>query len=118
MLPKPQIFGEENRLAIINWQKSAAARPDNRHVSTATEYVLVYGKDISRVRTASLTRDEADNKRYSNPDNDPGNDWREGNLTAKSYSSKDDYGIQSPFTGAMHYPAGNGAWRHPTPAAR
>ena len=47
-------------------------------------------------------------KRYSNPDNDPGNDWREGNLTAKSYSAKDDYGIQSPFTGVVHYPAGNG----------
>lgn len=108
-----EIFGEDNRLAIINWQKSAAARPDNRHVSTATEYVLVYGKDISRVRTASLSRGEADNKRYSNPDNDPGNDWREGNLTAKSYSAKDDYGIQSPFTGVVHYPAGNGAWRHP-----
>lgn len=108
-----EIFGEENRLAIINWQKSAAARPDNRHVSTSTEYVLVYGKDISRVRTASLTRSEADNKRYSNPDNDPGSDWREGNLTAKSYSAKDDYGIQSPFTGVVHYPAGNGAWRHP-----
>ena len=108
-----EIFGEDNRLAIINWQKSAAARPDNKHVSTATEYVLVYGKDITRVRTASLARGEADNKRYSNPDNDPGNDWREGNLTAKSYSAKDDYGIQSPFTGVVHYPAGNGAWRHP-----
>lgn len=108
-----EIFGEDNRLAIINWQKSAAARPDNKHVSTSTEYVLVYGKDISRVRTASLERGAADNRRYSNPDNDPGGDWREGNLTAKSYSAKDDYGIQSPFTGIVHYPAGNGAWRHP-----
>lgn len=108
-----EIFGEDNRLAIINWQKSAAARPDNRHISTATEYVLVYGKDVDRVKTASMTRGESDNKRYSNPDNDPGNLWREGNLTAKSYAARDDYGIQSPFTGIVHYPAGNGAWRHP-----
>ncbi|MFM0140586.1 site-specific DNA-methyltransferase [Caballeronia grimmiae] len=108
-----EIFGEENRLAIINWQKSAAARPDNNHVSTSTEYVLVYGKDISRVRTASLARAESDNTRYSNVDKDPGGLWREGNLTAKTYSAKDDYGIQSPFTGLVHYPAGNGAWRHP-----
>ncbi len=108
-----EVFGENNRLAIINWQKSAAARPDNKHVSTSTEYVLVYGKDISRVRTASLARGESDNRRYSNPDKDPSGDWREGNLTAKSYSAKDDYGIQSPFTGVVHYPAGNGAWRHP-----
>lgn len=108
-----EIFHEENRLAIINWQKSAAARPDNKHVSTSTEYVLVYGKDISRVRTASLARGDGDNKRYGNLDNDPGGLWREGNLTAKTYSEKDDYGIQSPFTGEVHYPAGHGAWRHP-----
>jgi adenine-specific DNA-methyltransferase len=108
-----EVFKEDNRLAIINWQKSAAARPDNKHVSTSTEYVLVYAKDLSRVKTATLERSAADNKRYANFDNDPNGDWREGNLTAKSYSAKDDYGIQSPFTGAIHYPAGHGAWRHP-----
>jgi adenine-specific DNA-methyltransferase len=108
-----EIFREENRLAIINWQKSAAARPDNRHVSTSTEYVLVYAKDLTKVKTASLERSDADNRRYANFDNDPGGDWREGNLTAKTHSAKDDYGIQSPFTGVVHYPAGHGAWRHP-----
>lgn len=108
-----EIFGEDNRLAIINWQKSAAARPDNTHVSTSTEYVLVYGKDITKARTINIARSEEDNIRYSNPDDDIGGDWREGNLTAKSYSQKDDYAIQSPFTGEIHYPAGNGAWRHP-----
>lgn len=107
-----EIFHEENRLAIINWQKSAAARPDNKHVSTSTEYVLVYGKDIAKVRTASLQRSDTDNKRYANPDKDPDGLWREGNLTAKTYSRRADYGIQSPFTGEVHYPAGHGAWRH------
>lgn len=108
-----EIFKEENRIAILNWQKSAAARPDNKHVSTSTEYVLVYGKDLTKVKTASLARNVEDNKRYGNPDKDPDGEWREGNLTAKSYSAKDDYAIQSPFTGQLHYPAGNGAWRHP-----
>jgi len=108
-----EIFGEKNRLAIINWQKSAAPRPDNTHVSTSTEYVLVYAKDIALVETQSLSRSALDNKRYGNPDNDPNDLWREGNLTARSYSAKDDYAIQSPFTGELHYPAGEGAWRHP-----
>ena len=108
-----EIFREENRLAVINWQKSAAPRSDNVHVSTSTEYVLVYAKDLAKARTGSLERSDKDNKRYSNPDNDPGEDWREGNLTARSYSVKDDYAIQSPFTGELHYPAGHGAWRHP-----
>jgi adenine-specific DNA-methyltransferase len=105
-----ELFGEENRLAIINWQKSAAPRPDNEHVSTATEYVLVYAKEKEQAKTGLLPRD---NQRYSNPDNDPKKDWREGNLTARSWVAKDYYAIQSPFTGEIHYPAGEGAWRHP-----
>lgn len=108
-----EVFGEKNRLGLINWQKSAAPRPDNNHVSTSTEYVLIYAKDGEIATTQSLARTEADNKRYGNPDNDPGDLWREGNLTARSYSAKDDYAIQSPFTGELHYPAGEGAWRHP-----
>lgn len=108
-----ELFGEENRLAIINWEKSAAGRPDNDHVSTSTEYVLVYAKDKDRAKTASLERGENANSRYSNPDNDPGNNWREGNLTARTWSASNDYAIQSPFTGELHYPAGEGAWRHP-----
>lgn len=108
-----EVFGEKNRLGLINWQKSAAPRPDNNHVSTSTEYVLVYAKDAEIAQTQSLNRTAADNKRYGNPDNDPGDLWREGNLTARSYSAKDDYAIQSPFTGELHYPAGEGAWRHP-----
>lgn len=108
-----EIFDEENRLAIINWQKTAAPRPDKSHVSTSTEYVLVYAKDLAKTRTFSMGRSEQDNKRYSNPDADPKNLWREGNLTARSASPKDEYGIQSPFTGEVHYPAGHGSWRHP-----
>ncbi len=108
-----EIFLDENRLAIINWQKSAAPRSDNEHVSTATEYVLVYAKDLDKARTGSLDRVDKDNRRYSNPDKDPGGNWREGNLTARTHVAKDDYAVQSPFTGALHYPAGDGAWRHP-----
>jgi adenine-specific DNA-methyltransferase len=108
-----ELFGERNRLAIINWEKSAAGRPDNNHVSTSTEYVLVYAKDAEKAKTASLDRQDADNKRYSNPDNDPGGLWREGNLTARTWTENADYAIQSPFTGDLHYPAGEGAWRHP-----
>lgn len=108
-----EIFREENRLAVINWQKSAAPRSDNVHVSTSTEYVLVYAKDLTKARTGSLERSDKDKKRYSNPDNDPEGDWREGNLTARSYSAKDDYAIQSPFSGEVHYPPGNRVWSHP-----
>ena len=108
-----ELFDDKNRIAIINWEKSAAGRADNNHISTSTEYVLVYAKDIEKAKTVGLERVEADNKRYGNPDNDLGGLWREGNLTARTWSRSGDYAIQSPFTGDLHYPAGEGAWRHP-----
>lgn len=108
-----ELFGEENRLAIINWQKTAAPRSDKSGVTATTEYVLVYARDLARARTASLERSDADNRRYGNPDNDTKGLWREGNLTARTWSRNGDYAIQSPFTGELHYPAGEGAWRHP-----
>lgn len=108
-----EIFGERNRIAIINWQKTAAARADKSHVTTTTEYVLVYARDLERTTTEPLDRSESDNLRYGNPDDDPVGQWREGNLSARTWSEKGDFAIQSPFTGELHYPAGEGAWRHP-----
>jgi len=105
-----ELFKDRRRLAIINWQKAVATKSDKKHVSTSTEYVLVYAKDEELARTGLLDRD---NSRYSNPDDDPKDEWREGNLTARTWAEKDDYAIQSPFTGELHDPAGGGAWRHP-----
>ncbi|RAD67537.1 site-specific DNA-methyltransferase, partial [Burkholderia multivorans] len=108
-----ELFGEENRLAIINWQKTAAPRSDKDGVTTTTEYVLVYARNIARARTASLERTDADNRRYGNPDRDSHGLWRENNLSARTYSASGDFGIQSPFTGEVFYPPGERAWAHP-----
>jgi adenine-specific DNA-methyltransferase len=54
-----EIFFEENRLAIINWEKSYAPRSDNRHVSTATEYVLVYAKNEKLAKTGLEPRTDS-----------------------------------------------------------
>ena len=108
-----ELFGEENRLAIINWQKSYAPRNDNRHVSTATEYILVYARELDRSRTALLPRTEAHNTRYANVDDDPDGDWREHDLTAATPSRANQYGIQPPLTGQVCYPPGVRSWTHP-----
>jgi adenine-specific DNA-methyltransferase len=107
-----EIFGEENRIAIINWQKAYAPKNDSKHISTATEYVLVYAKDKTLSKTGLEDRTEGMNKKYKNPDNDPEGDWRNDNATVATPSAKDRYAIQSPFTGEIHYP-GSRAWGHP-----
>jgi hypothetical protein len=54
-----EMFGEANRIGIINWQKSYAPRNDQRHLSTATEYILVYAKTLDRATTDLLPRTKA-----------------------------------------------------------
>lgn len=106
-----EIFQEENRIGIINWQKSYAPRNDQKHISTATEYVLVYAKDIDRVRTMALPRTEAMNSRYGTWDGDP-DPWKPGDLTAPGDTTHPTmvYAIQSPFTGLLHYPSPGRHW--------
>lgn len=107
-----EVFGEHNRIAIINWQKAYAPKNDSKHVSTATEYVLVYAKDKTLAKTGLTERTAEMNAKYSNPDNDPLGDWRNDNATSRDRRDHDRYGIQSPFTGAIHYP-GTPSWRLP-----
>lgn len=108
-----EMFGEDNRLGIVNWQKTYTAKPDSRHMSDATEYVLLYEKVHGEaVRQGLYPASEEAAARYSNPDNDPNGDWSDTNPKAKTYSPKADYGIQSPFTGEVFYPGGGRTWRH------
>lgn len=98
-----EVFGEENRLAVINWQKTYSPKPA-KHVSTATEYVLVYANDIERTKTGRLPRDQRGDSRFTNIDGDPEGDWRAGDPFAPESRTNTIYGIQSPFTGMLHYP--------------
>jgi adenine-specific DNA-methyltransferase len=104
-----ELFGEENRLGVINWQTSYSAKNDSSHISTATEYVLVYANSKVSAITGLLDRTAAMDARYSTPDNDP-HPWTDSDLSAKAHPKPEDYGIQSPFTGEMHYPPGTRRW--------
>ncbi|MSX06376.1 MAG: site-specific DNA-methyltransferase [Actinobacteria bacterium] len=109
-----ELFGEENRLAIINWQKSYSPRSDNRHVSTATEYVLVYAKDERTAKTGLQPRTASMDARYRNPDGDS-RVWKGENFSGPKARTHQGmvYGIQSPFTGEVHYPPAGKCWRAP-----
>lgn len=107
-----EVFGEENRIAIINWQKSYSPKNDSRHVSTATEYVLIYANDKDSAKTELTARTEEMNVKYTNPDGDPDGDWKGENILGKERRDVDRYAIQSPFTGALHYPSAT-RWRIP-----
>lgn len=111
-----ELFGEGNRLAIINWQRSATRRNDKGGragqggVSVSTEYVLVYARDRQRAQTGVEDRTNYDE--YKNKDGDPLGDWYGVDPFAPGAATHPGmlYGVQSPFTGEIHYPPGSKCW--------
>ncbi|HVV76347.1 MAG TPA: site-specific DNA-methyltransferase [Mycobacteriales bacterium] len=109
-----EVFRESNRLAIINWQKAYSPKNQETHVSTATEYVLVYAKDAERVTTGLLERAAETAEGYRNPDDDPLGAWTPSDSTLMGGPTHPGqvYGIQNPFTGRLHYPQEGRCWRN------
>jgi adenine-specific DNA-methyltransferase len=108
-----EIFKEENRLGILNWQKSYAPRSANKGVSTATEYVLIYAKDSDRSKTLLTGRTEAMNARYTTASDGDPFEWKSGDASAPEYRKTGTFAIQSPFTGKLYYPGASTSshWR-------
>lgn len=113
-----EVFREENRIGIINWQKAYSPKSDTGGkkggLSTATEYVLIYAKDGDKARTGLLDRTAEMNSRYTNDDGDPEGEWASDNPagTGSDTHPKMVYAIQSPFTGALFYPPEGSHWRN------
>jgi adenine-specific DNA-methyltransferase len=107
-----ETFGRDNRIGVINWQKNYTPRNDNQHISTATEYVLVYARNAERAKTHLLPRTEQANARFTNPDDDPHGPWASNAPHAPSAHTHAGmvYAIQSPFTGRLHYPPERRCW--------
>lgn len=115
-----ELFGEDNRLAVINWERSSTRRNDKSGVYTATEFIMVYARDRDRSNTALLERTEAMDAVYKNPDNDPGGPWIGVSPFAPGASTHPGmvYAVQSPFTGLLHYPSGTQCWKDERPTIR
>ena len=89
-----EVFGEENFIAQIVWQKRTS--PDMRTAfSTAHEYVIMYAKEINLIDNAvfPLPLSEKDKAAFSNPDNDPKGPWVSSDFTAPGYRPNQMYAI-------------------------
>jgi adenine-specific DNA-methyltransferase len=109
-----EVFGEKNRLGIVNWQKAYSPKNGTNTLSTTTEYVLVYAKDKELSNTGLLPLDRT----TRNLDNDPNGDWIPGDPTARQHRDATAYAIQSPVTGYLHYPNGEYRFTGQLPEAR
>ena len=105
------IFGENNRLGIINWQKIYSTKRQATHLANATEYVLLYEKvETGSKRQGLVSSSSKTHTAAKNPDSDPQGPWSSGNPTGPGGRESSDYGLQSPEDGHMYYPAANRHW--------
>ncbi len=85
-----EIFGEQNFIQNIIWQKKYTQSNDAKYFSDTHDFVICYAKNKIEGETKQgftlnlLARTEEQNERYSNPDNDPRGDWMTQPLHAKS----------------------------------
>lgn len=105
-----EIFGRENFVANIIWEKKYSPQNDAKWLSDSHDHILMYAKKKETWRPNLLPRTEAMDKRYKNPDNDPRGLWKSSDLSVKTYSATTDYPITTPSGRIVNPPKGY-CWR-------
>ena len=96
-----EVFGEENFVAQVIWQKIHSIKNDAKYFSVNHDYILVYAKSLPAFSINLLPRTKEMNERYKNPDNDPRGSWQSGDLVANGERSTGYFDVVSPKTGKI-----------------
>ena len=101
-----EIFGENNFLAQVIWERAYAPINLKKNFSESHDYILVYAKDATLVETRGIPRNDEADDRYSNPDNDPRGVWQSDNLSVGPAIEANIYPIKTPSGRLVEPPAG------------
>ena len=105
-----EIFGEENFVAQIVWERAYAPVNLKKHFSESHDYIVCYSKNINLSINNGLKRSEEADNRYLNPDNDPRGVWQSDNFSVGPAVESNIYKIVSP-SGRENYPPNGRSWR-------
>jgi adenine-specific DNA-methyltransferase len=83
-----EIFGEDNFIANIIWQKKYTQSNDAKYFSSTHDFILCYSKKAEKFKLKLLPRTQKQDDRYKNIDDDPRGPWMTQPLHAKSGSDK------------------------------
>ncbi|WP_158273257.1 site-specific DNA-methyltransferase [Limnohabitans sp. WS1] len=109
-----EVFGSENFIANVLWQKKYAVSNDDPGIAPMHDHIFVYQKTPSFERNL-LPRTEKQLLRYKNLDNDPRGDWGSDNYVSnKSRFERPTlwYPIKHPKSGADVWPDESAVWRY------
>ncbi|MDE0040762.1 MAG: site-specific DNA-methyltransferase [Candidatus Poribacteria bacterium] len=101
-----EIFGAENFLANIIWEKIHSLKNDAKYFSDNHDFIQVYAKDKTSANIALLPRTEKMNRVYKNPDDDPRGSWTSGDLVANQERTGGYYEVIGPTGKSFNVPTG------------
>lgn len=105
-----EVFGAQNFVAQIIWQKVFSPKNSAQWFSEDHDYVLVFARDKSQWVPNGLPRTAEMDARYKNPDSDPRGPWQSDNLTARNAYSAGLYPITTPSGRVIQGPPRGRYW--------
>lgn len=106
-----EVFGEDNFVAQIIWQKVFAPKNSARWFSEDHDYILVYAKQGDAWTPFMLPQTEDMLARYKNPDNDLRGPWTSGDLAARNRYDAGLYPLTCPSGRIINGPPKGSYWR-------
>jgi adenine-specific DNA-methyltransferase len=113
-----EVFGEQNFVATVIWEKVYAPKSSARYLSENHDYIVVYAKRKESWKPEPLPRTVEQDARYRNPDRDPRGPWKPGDLSARNYYSKGTYAIECPGGRVIEGPPRGRYWSISEPELR
>ena len=107
-----EVFGEENFVATIIWEKVYSPKSSAKYLSENHDFVVLYARSKESFRLRLLPRTEVTDARYTNPDNDPRGPWKPSDLSARNPYSKGTYSIKCPGGRVINGPPPGNYWRY------
>lgn len=106
-----EVFGDENFVAQIIWQKVFSPKNSARWFSEDHDYLLVYAKSGSQWTPNLLPQTDEMVARYKNPDNDLRGPWASSDLAARNRYYAGLYPVTCPSGRVIDGPPTGSYWR-------
>ena len=106
-----EVFGSQNFVAQIIWQKVFSPKNSAQWFSEDHDYILCYARNKASWQPKPLPRTSEMDARYKNPDNDPRGPWASSDLAARNSYDAGVYPIQTPSGRVIDGPPRGSYWR-------
>lgn len=110
-----EVFGRDNFVANIVWQKKYAPANDAKWFSDDHDHLLCFAKSRDNWRPNSFPRSAKQRALYKNPDKDPRGDWKADNYISNKtrYERPNSwFPVIHPKTGEEIWPSETAVWRY------